>query len=159
MGITLSSRGNRGKTLESIVELSQRGVVRVVKMGAEAKFLGGGAISPRKGPVDYVGTVVGTGRSICFDAKQSAQKYGLRTDQSHIPSHQRDFLIDQGRAGAISGLIVLRSRENQVLWLDWKYLWSSITRGVIRWDDMNLVPVNEPRSPMIDFRRIPGVVP
>jgi hypothetical protein len=133
MGMNLSTHSRRGTELESLIDVSQRGIICVSKMNADAKWFKGKGMTPVAGPVDYVGEVCGTGRSICFDAKQSNEAAGFPLDK--VKRHQLDYLAKHGRAGAIAGILVAATHDGvgAYLWLDWEDIPPALSGGV-KWE-------------------------
>lgn len=76
---------------------------------APEAFLIGKKMGRRRGPVDYEGTFLykGIGRSVFFDAKQTAEKYRLPLNRDHVPDHQKQFLVDRAEFGAVTFLYVV----------------------------------------------------
>jgi len=150
----MNIHANKGRNLETAIIASQRNLIRVEKMPLGFKYIAGGKTVPQRGPVDYVGTVVGSGRAITFDAKQcdQATRFPVGND-THFPEHQRQFLIRQGEAGAIAGLLVEATHEKvrQYLWLDWRHL---LTREAsVKWDDPRWVRCGD-TGLLVDFTGI-----
>lgn len=134
MGLT---PGYRGRPLETTVIASQGRFIRVRKMSAATRWLRGGKQIVMKGPVDYVGTVCKVGRSICFDAKMCdlAQSFPIG-NREHFPAHQRDYLIEQGEAGAVAGLLIEATAIRKLLWLNWNHLRNDLRKSIL-WTDPN----------------------
>lgn len=110
------------KTFEHQVLLSNP-YVRLQKMNPEAIRIPGGRVVTKRGPCDFWGQVVGSGRSIVVDAKQCDQVTRFPIGNvTHFPTHQRQELVAAGRAGAISGLMIHASNDKvrRVYWLSWK---------------------------------------
>lgn len=95
---------NLGRSLEEVVLASQLHTVRLAKTTAGVKMLRGGAFKRTFGIVDFVGTVVGSGRAIHFDAKQTAEDRGFYL--SMLKPHQEEHIAVHWRAGAIAGALV-----------------------------------------------------
>jgi penicillin-binding protein-related factor A (putative recombinase) len=148
----------KGSSLEAIVLASQGNVIAVTKMMAGARFIGKGRFIHQKGVVDFVGTVCGSGRAICFDAKQCDVKGRYPVgNRDHLASHQVDYLIRQGRAGAVSGLIVEATHASLAafFWCDWDVLVAN--EPSMKWDDPRLLRLGSNRR-AINFAMVPGVV-
>ncbi len=155
-------KAHQGRGLESCVGVSQRGIVAVEKMEAFAKWKFNSKtrkveLTAEAGPVDWVGTVCGTGRSIHFDTKEGSipTRFDIRPV---LTDKQRKHLITQGRAGAIAGLLIEAKHPSRqrFFWLPWEAL--VVDEASVKWEDPRLVDLGSARGP-IDFRRIPGVVP
>jgi penicillin-binding protein-related factor A (putative recombinase) len=114
--------GTSGKTLEAMILASQRNDVILHQVKLEAKHIGGGKIVGVKSACDFFGCVVGSGRMIVVDAKETANEHRFATNEKTLKSHQRKQLVDSGRAGAIAGLIVLVRPTGIICWCDWKML-------------------------------------
>ncbi len=133
------------KSFEKLIELSNRYVV-VRKMGAEAKFIGGGKSIVTKGPVDFWGVCRGgtdfyvRGQAIVFDAKSSREERRLSLADDHFRLHQRQELRILGEEGAIAGLLVEATHETQrmVRWLPWNRIDEAPS---IAWDDPRWIEV------------------
>lgn len=154
----IATHANRGRSLETTVIASQCGVVALERMPTAARLIRG-KWTPMKSPVDYIGTVCGTGRAIMFDAKQSALATRFKVgDRDHIPEHQRQFLLRQSYAGAIAGLLIEATdqRIRKYFWLHARYLGANYNIPSIPWDHTWLVSLG-PTTHNIDFRQIPGV--
>ena len=85
------------------------------KTGPEAyhyynKKVGKTVVGTKKGPVDYEGVILieGVGRSVFFDAKQTTKKHRLSLHDSHVPKHQKAFLWEHAKFGAVSFLYIAR---------------------------------------------------
>ena len=153
---TRLSHANRGRRLESAVIASQRDVIRVRKTSAGAKWLAGGKAVRQVGPPDFIGTVVGSGRSICFEAKQSDRPNGFPLDM--VRPHQLDYLTEQGQAGAVAGVLVESTAKRLYLWLTWGDLNGALRSGLrsIPWGDGRFFELGH-TSYAIPFDRVPGV--
>lgn len=154
---------NRGRGLESTVIASQRNIIQVEKTSAGMQWVRRGAQTiaiPIKGPVDFVGVVCGTGRAICFDAKQCALKGGFPIgNKKLIPKHQREYLIRQGNAGAIAGLLVEASHPSQqaFYWLGWRFVLHH--ECSVPWKADGVWVWLGDTKHAIKFENIPGVTP
>lgn len=155
---------NRGRALETTIIASQGRFIRVRKMTAgviwkrsAAAKLGGSPVIPIKGPVDYVGTVCGIGRSICFDGKMcKLANYFPVGKRDHFTPEQRDYLIEQGQAGAIAGLLIEATALKKFFWLAWDNLPPQHVSS-IQWTDERLIYLGDTFH-IIRFDRIPGVI-
>lgn len=67
--------------------------------------------SAKRGAVDYVGTL--NGRFVCFDAKQTKNKYRLSLHRDHVPEHQKNFLSEHAEYGGIAFLYVHRTAKGR----------------------------------------------
>ena len=161
---------NRGRSLEAVVIASQsdsRGpVLRLDKFPTSSKRIAGGKIIQLKSPVDFIGEVFGSGRAVHLDCKQcdSPNRFPIG-NVDHFPAHQREWLIRHGTAGAIAGLVVEATHENQgkFYWMDWRAMhWNtaSITWAEFALDRGNLRCLGD-NLHTIQFRRLfePAGVP
>ncbi len=130
----LNNFANRGRALESIIMASQANIVRLIQVSGTAKRIGGGKMIQTKGPVDFSGVIVGSGRAICFDAKTCGEKNHLDTGKDKLLEHQRQELLRMGEAGAIAGLLCLSTARQRYYWCDWRLL--TQRRPSILWDTM-----------------------
>lgn len=125
-----------GKTLERLITSEQtlpnREVV-LTHVGQAARRIGEGKVVAVKGPVDFFGTVRGSGRSILFDAKECG-KPSFDCNTSAVKQHQINELVRHGRAGALAGLLILDTRSGWVVWLDWRKL--EQRKPTYPWDDL-----------------------
>jgi penicillin-binding protein-related factor A (putative recombinase) len=151
------SPANRGRSLETVIVASQGRYVTLDQHGQQARRIGGGQMVAVKGPVDFSGTVKGSGRSIRFDAKTCAQVTRFPIgNRDHFPEHQRQCLIRHGEAGAVAGLLVEATSLGMYLWLEWPALVGTLPAS-ISWDDSRWVDLG-PTTHAIRFNRIPGVI-
>jgi hypothetical protein len=169
--MTATPKGDRGKSLESLIAISGRGVVDIEKLPKCGGFFIGRKVrsNPSLAPsyakeppafvsqrigCDFMGTVIGSGRGIFFDAKQCALATSFPLSNTHnIKDHQREFLIRMGRAGAISGLIVESTVKRTILWLGWQELAGDVKS--IRWDRWAWwPPLAQGLNATIDFRKL-----
>lgn len=165
MGMSL--RGFRGRNLETTVVASQRGIVRLHQNTAAGRFGRGGKLIAGRGFVDFHGCVCGSGRMICFDAKQSAKSAGLYF--TAFKPHQLELILLFGTAGAVSGALAeytgpdrnahpddlgARARRG-FYWIDWKTLAHfRAVAPVIPWHRMTYL--GGPGE-NIRFENVPGV--
>jgi len=152
----LTTTGNRGRSLETVIDASQRNVVCITKIPSGAKWIGPRKMVATKSPVDFMGVVCGTGRAIVFDAKTCnlARSFPV-SNADHFPEHQREFLIRHGRAGAIAGLLVESTRMGAYFWVN--YHWLIVTSvGSYQWGD-DVFDCLGPNSGPVLFECIPGV--
>lgn len=150
----LARTAKRGTTLERLV-MSDQALpgcpVVLANVKQAARRIGGGEVVAVKGPVDFMGTVNGTGRSIVFDAKECAlPRFDCSLDK--LSQHQCDALIRHGTAMAVSGLLILHTTTEKLYWLGWHRL---VTRlPSYTWEEM--APVRRvPRG--ICWLDVPGV--
>jgi hypothetical protein len=145
-----AGRSTKGKFLEKLIAKSQVGV-RLTQVPQAARV-----VDPRKwkghqpkpgetndpftirqrGPCDFFGTIVGSGRAIILDAKEGGDQNRLELRESHLPDHQRTALIDHGRAGAVAGIIALSTLTNRLYWCDWRLLLTEQSKRSLRWLDL-----------------------
>jgi hypothetical protein len=149
------NHAHKGRALEHAIEVSAGSILSLVKVPNGTKYLAGGKTIPVKSPVDYMGTVTGAGKSICFDAKKCALVKSFPIgNRDHFPPHQREMLIRQGEAGAIAGLLVESEAAERFLWLGWAHIgWATES---IAWIDSRWVDCG-PTTHAIQFRNIPGI--
>jgi penicillin-binding protein-related factor A (putative recombinase) len=69
---------------------------------------------------DYEGLMVGTGRFICMEAKEHAER--LPIDAKGLKLHQIQALIKYGEAGAWSGVVWDMYDEGVIYIIDWQFL-------------------------------------
>jgi hypothetical protein len=116
-----------GDDLESVVLAScfdGRGrVCRLTKIGTGTRWIkdetGQLKTVPQKSFVDFTGTVCGTGRHICFDAKSVGPKDASfnAANEAVLKPKQIQLLEDHGQANAIAGVLVRCDRLQLFLWL------------------------------------------
>lgn len=123
-------------TLESIAAVPNRFIL-VEKVPSGAKWIGPGKHIAVPSPVDFCGTIKGSGRSIFFDAKMSDKPLAVDLRVQCFAEHQRLMLLRHGEAGAVSGLLLYNRKADALYWLDWRYLHPRIER--CRWDDVRLI--------------------
>jgi hypothetical protein len=112
-----------GKVLEALILNSRSGYgVELEHVPNGVQFIGGGKTIPKKSPVDFGGSVVGTGRAVWLDAKECHKAGSFDASDDKLKRHQVDLLIRQGRAGAIAGLLIRCSTTERLHWLDWRLL-------------------------------------
>lgn len=126
-----------GKRLETLLLKSPHVGVELVRHPNGVQWLPGGRTVPKRGPVDFSGVFTGTGRAIYFDTKECEGVNVLTTSTSTLPEHQRLELIRLGHAGALAGLLCLRTRTDELYWADWRLLIDD--RPSIRWDVMHKI--------------------
>lgn len=115
-------RRARGRHLESLV-LASQGTVTLTKIPNGVRYLPGGKTIPCKSPVDFAGTVHGSGRAVWLDAKQCDLKGRFPVgNKDHVTPQQIAELVRHGRAGAVAGLLVERTGEDELYWCDWSIL-------------------------------------
>ena len=146
--MNLSTKSNRGKSLESLVIASQ-GTVTLTKISAAQKWLGEGKTTAQRQFVDFVGCVNGSGRMICFDCKQWDEKK-CRLDQ--VKPFQRELLRRYQIAGAIAGLLIESTRLGRLYWFA-EYPWFQ----PIEWESQFLTDLG-PSNRAVDFAKVPGVL-
>ncbi|MGC4030232.1 MAG: Holliday junction resolvase RecU [Tepidisphaeraceae bacterium] len=151
-------RGYRGRSLETIVVASQRDVIRIEKMQAGARFLRGGKSIPVPGPVDFIGTVVATGRAIHFDAKQT--DYALGFKMSLLKPHQIFHLDRFDKAMAIAGVLAECTADSVAafFWLDAALLAKAVRFNVatIPWTDARVIRLGDNKH-AIQFQNVPEI--
>lgn len=152
-----TSHANRGRSLEIAVIESQRNIIRIKKTEPGVKFLRGGKQVIRKGSVDFIGTVVASGRAIYFDAKQTAEPRGF--ELALLKAHQTYELGLFHDAKAITGVLAECTAPaiDAFFWIAFPLLSSAMLRSerVIPWAHCRLLG---PSTHAINFRGIPGVV-
>lgn len=127
---------NRGRPLEQLVIDTLPDWICLDKTRAGVRTLKGGRIIGCAGPPDFLGTIQG-GRSICFDCKQTSEKYSFPV--AVVPAHQRRWLVRNGRMGAVAGLLIEATAEGRLYWMGWKLL-----EGMgDRWEWKQLVEVGQ----------------
>ncbi len=148
-----STKTNRGRRLETAVLASQRTYIRVRKTSAGVKWLPGGRQVLQRGPVDFVGTICGTGGSICFEAKQTDDPIRFAFDL--IKRHQITDLVDQGSAGAVAGVLIESTAVRRYFWLPWHQLDAADRQHVrsLQWTDFRLVELG-PTDLLIPFYKV-----
>ncbi|MCG5104432.1 Holliday junction resolvase RecU [Oceanobacillus alkalisoli] len=134
------SHGKRGKTLENIIEYSNKvyknkGMALVDKVPTPwnvhyNKKTGRvvRAFPEKKGTVDFVG--ISHGRSIAFDAKST--KIRTSFPLKNVEQHQVDYLINHQDQGGISFFIVYFEKHNEAYYLpidELKKWWDSQLSG------------------------------
>jgi len=149
------------KSFEHLVEVSAAQNIKYVRLfhlpPQGARYIARGKVIPQRMPCDFVGVESGTGRAIYFDAKSSVAERRFDLSLEHVALHQRTWLIDVGREGAISGLLVEARHPDleMIYWIPWQLL---AVPGV-EWDDPRLLTLG-PNDRLIDFgelmRRLNG---
>jgi penicillin-binding protein-related factor A (putative recombinase) len=153
----INTHSNRGRHLEKLIDLSNGRGVQLERMGLMVQYLPGGKSIVKKGPVDYGGTVIGSGRAIWFDAKmcESPTRFPLN-NEDHLPRHQKDFLTRQGQAGAISGLLIEASHSDlgMIFWLPWQAV-RSLADPSMTWEAVTHLGIDVGNSDaVIDWMKI-----
>jgi hypothetical protein len=156
---------NNGSALEKTVIASQLGVIRIEQFKAGQRFMskaerlrkfrtldGSPTTAGQVVPCDFIGTVVGTGRSIWFDAKSCGEPASFNAAASHVKSHQRLALCNQGECGAVAGLLVEATALRGFYWLPWWLLGTNET--CYAWG--RLIPIGLSNR-AIDFRGLIAV--
>lgn len=112
---------NDGSGLEATVVASQAGVIRLERFRSGQRFVRGGRTVGQPVPCDFIGTVVGAGRAIWFDAKSCDRPSSFNAAASHVRPHQRLALCNQGECGAVAGLLVEATHPELAAfyWLPW----------------------------------------
>ena len=119
-----------GKRLEILILASQT-CVRLTQVPQAARPMrdrspGGRGARPKfvavNGPCDFFGCYVASGRSLILDAKECGEPHRLVTDGDHLAEHQRLELIRHGEAGAVAGLLALRTTDQELFWVPWRLL-------------------------------------
>jgi len=120
----ISNRANRGRALESLIEISGKGVVVLEHLPhCGGRWIAKERMVREKICCDFVGMVCGSGIGIFFDAKQDANPDRFQiNDAFRGKEHQRNFLVKAGRAGAISGLLIESTATSTLYWLPWDKL-------------------------------------
>jgi hypothetical protein len=98
-----------------------------------------------------VGTFVGSGRSLIIDAKEGSETHRLVLNDTHLADHQRQALIDHGRAGAVAGVLALNTQTQRLYWCDWRLLLTEQSTRSLRW--LDLVDIG-PASMTVDWARV-----
>lgn len=104
----MRSAANRGKVLETIVEMVNRkhliyNAARIDKVPTPMKKVGKEAFYSSKSTVDFVGVVDG-GKMIAFDAKQVSS--GSRFSLKRVEPHQMEYLKDVYHFGGIAFILI-----------------------------------------------------
>lgn len=128
--------GTSGKSLELVVA-NGGGVIEWTRVPNGVKYVRGGDTVPTKSPVDFIGTVIGTGRAVFCDAKRCSQKTGYNAQRDHLKPHQISELVRHGRAGAIAGLLIESTAEGAFYWLGWRDLQQN--KASYRWAELRRV--------------------
>jgi hypothetical protein len=145
-----AARSTKGRFLEKLIARSQVGVrltqvPQAARVAWKSKPKGFAAPSTEKpepftirqrGPCDFFGTIVGSGRAIILDAKEGGEQHRLVLDGTHLADHQRQSLVDHGRAGAVSGVIALATLTQRLYWCDWRLLLTEQSTRSLRWLDL-----------------------
>jgi hypothetical protein len=83
---------------------------------------------------DFVGSVVGAGVGVFFDAKSSGEEYGIDlANEKILKGHQATFLHRQASAGAIAGILVECRHLGDYRWLHGTHLGPG--RAYTAWHD------------------------
>src|SRR6202044_3637125 len=99
------------------------------------------------------GSVLATGRPFCCDAKSTNDP--VRFDiRDMLTKSQRNFLIQAGEHGWVSGLIVENASANKVFWLGWEYV--RALGASIKWDHAWWIEVG-PNNRLIELDKIAEV--
>lgn len=149
-----TSATNRGKWLEAVIASSQGDslgpVVRLDKFDPPIVFRKGGGAGVGRGPVDFIGEFVATGRAIHLDAKESRDANAFELGYCLKP-HQRDWLLRHGDAKAVAGLVVACHARERFLWLDWRHLVRM--RDAVPWGDPDWIDIGHAKG-IVQFRRL-----
>lgn len=139
-----------GKSFEEMILASQSpSTVLLTKIPLSARRIRGREMVACRGPCDFLGMYVPTGRMVIFDAKSGKGDNRLETREAHFPLHQRAQIIRYGEAGAIAGLMAESSTNQMVYWCPWTML--IVPRPSIPWAEM--ICVGSSRE-VIDWRKI-----
>lgn len=98
----------------------QRGIAIITKVPTpwKVQWRAGqiaGAFPESKSICDFVGCA--GARAVGIEAKETATD---RLAWDKIPEHQRDFLDDYSRAGAVAGLVILWAKRGEVWAIPWR---------------------------------------
>lgn len=127
---------NTGKGLETLV-LASQGQVVLLKVPNGVQWLPGGKTVPKAGPCDFIGLHLPTKRMVILDAKECGLVHRFDVgDGSKVKPHQIEELVRFGRAGAIAGLLVERTRTRQLYWLPWQMLDVRPLPPSYQWDEL-----------------------
>jgi hypothetical protein len=147
MGIPSSQLRSRsttriGNAFTRLVEMSAQRSIFLAPLPAVGGRYVGREMIRQPMPCDHIGWFKSDGQPICWDDKSCSVKSGFAIGNDNIVKpHQRQFLIEAGRNGAISGLLVegTHAEVRLVVWVPWRLLETRET--VIHWDDQRLVKV------------------
>ena len=130
--------GREGKRLETLIASSSSPATALLTQVPTASRM---IRTPRglqavqmKSPADFFGLHVASGRLIVIDAKECAEKHRLVTNADHLAEHQRLELCRYGHAGAIAGLIALRTTTGDLYFVSWRRLVKRVPS--IQWDEL-----------------------
>jgi hypothetical protein len=99
-----------------------------------ARFTGPGKAHPLPIACDFIGSVVGAGIGVFFDAKSSDDEYGFNlANDKLLKDHQAKYLHRQARAGAIAGILVECRHLGDYRWLHGTHLGPG--RAYTAWKD------------------------
>lgn len=144
-----------GDSFEAVIELSARtsGVVCLEHLpSCGGRFVGKERMVNEAMPTDFIGSVIGSGRAIFFDAKSSAHPRGFDfRNEKLMKPHQVVFLKENERAGALAGVIVRAEWVGIYCWLDAGF----IVGDIFLWESHFWVPLGNIGDP-INFRALVG---
>jgi len=114
----------RGKRLERMCAAPSPLVLLVRVEQGIRRFRKGGDWQQQsvKSPPDFYGCVIGTGRLVVFDAKETAHARHLDARPKIVKTHQKRQIVRAGRAGAVAGLLCLRTTDDALFWCPWPLL-------------------------------------
>ena len=137
----MTTHVGHGNSLEKLILLSaqcSRGLVELTKLPQSGgKFIRANHMIRQPIDCDFHGCT-NTGRAIFIDAKSSENRKRLDLSEDHLPQHQRQFLCNTGRMGALAGLIAEARHETlrMVFWVPWSIF--SGEAASVAWDDERL---------------------
>ena len=143
-----------GKRFQDLIALSARnsGIELFELPSCGGRFVGRGRMINEQMPCDFIGTVRIMNLPIFFDAKSCGVKQASfpLNNPKQVEPHQIRFLMAQGRAGAIAGLLVKSERTREYLWLSWRDL---DVAGCIQWHSHLWMVLGEVDKP-VSFSRL-----
>jgi penicillin-binding protein-related factor A (putative recombinase) len=128
---TVSPYANKGRGFEKALEMvhmvyanqdiayiDKKEVPKIVDRKGRTRYLA-------KTGFDYEGIFVGSGRFICMEAKEHAERLPINEDK--LKPHQIAALIKYGKAGAWAGVVWDMYDKEMTFLLDWLFLQEFMT--------------------------------
>jgi penicillin-binding protein-related factor A (putative recombinase) len=118
----------RGSDFESTIGwvnqmYANQDIAYIEKVEVPKMTVGGKTRYTAKTGFDYSGVIVGSGRMVCIEAKESKEKLHIDfRGKQGLRIHQLHALIKYGHAGCYAGLVWHHREEKKTFFLDYKFL-------------------------------------